>query len=248
MSDGPHISRSEPGKRISIVLAVAVHIALAVFLIYGVRWQTKARDVVEVDLVPAPPSQAAAEPAPPPPPEPKVEPKPEPKIEPKPEPKPVPPPPKPDIAIKEKPKPKEEPKARLPSFLNALNDEFKQLTNRKTAEQAAHDKAAQEATQAAAARGKAVAAYVDRIRGKIRGNIVLPPELPGNPVAVFDVVQLPSGEVISARLAKPSGFPAYDAAVERAILKSSPLPKPDSPADFSRTLNLTFCPQETGCK
>ncbi|HTY99784.1 MAG TPA: energy transducer TonB, partial [Rhodocyclaceae bacterium] len=88
----------------------------------------------------------------------------------------------------------------------------------------------------------------DRIRGKIRGNIVLPPDLPGNPVAVFDVVQLPSGEVISARLAKPSGFPAYDAAVERAILKSSPLPKPDSPADFSRTLNLTFCPQETGCK
>jgi colicin import membrane protein len=38
--------------------------------------------------------------------------------------------------------------------------------------------------------------------------------------------QLPTGEVLSIRMLKSSGNPAYDTAVERAILKSSPLPLP----------------------
>jgi colicin import membrane protein len=102
------------------------------------------------------------------------------------------------------------------------------------------------AAAAQAQRKTGEAGYADRIRGKIRGNIVLPPDLRGNPMAVFDVVQLPSGEVISARLTKSSGHPGYDAAVERAILKSSPLPKADDPSLFQRDLKLNFCPQEDG--
>ena len=81
------------GKRISIALAIAVHLLLAGFLFYGVRWQTKATDVVEVELVRA---IAEPEPAAPPvavPPTPTPPPAPEPKAE------PAPPPPKPDIAI-----------------------------------------------------------------------------------------------------------------------------------------------------
>jgi colicin import membrane protein len=50
------------GKRISIALAVAVHLVLAAFLFYGVRWQTKATDVVEVELVRATPEQAPCRP------------------------------------------------------------------------------------------------------------------------------------------------------------------------------------------
>jgi len=75
---------------------------------------------------------------------------------------------------------------------------------------------------------------------------VLPPEIKGNPEAIFDVVQLPTGEVLSARLRKSSGNKAYDEAVERAILKSSPLPRPDRPEQFQRNLDLKFRPHERG--
>ena len=63
---------------------------------------------------------------------------------------------------------------------------------------------------------------------------MLPPDIAGNPEAIFDVVQLPTGEVMSVKLRKSSGHKAYDAAVERAILKSSPLPRPDRPEQFQR--------------
>ena len=71
---------------------------------------------------------------------------------------------------------------------------------------------------------------------------MLPPDLKGNPSALFKVVQLPSGEVMAVHLTRSSGHAGYDAAVERAILKSSPLPKPDDPSLFARELSLTFCP------
>ena len=78
----------------------------------------------------------------------------------------------------------------------------------------------------------------------MKSNWILPQNIQGNPEAVFLVVQIPSGDVISVKLAKSSGNRAYDEAVERAILKSSPLPKPPSPDLFSRELKLTFRPQD----
>jgi len=233
------------GKRISVALAIAVHLLLAAFLFYGVRWQTKATDVVEVELVRAAPEPAAIVTPPAPvavPPAPTVEPPPKP--EPKPE--PAPPPPKPDIAIKEKPKPKlppkPEPKPRVDPFQEQLKREAEQLTQRKQADSAAQEFAQKQAAQASAARSKAVADYLGRIRSKIRGNIVLPPEIKGNPEAVFDVTQLPSGEVLTVRLRRSSGNAALDAAIERAILKSSPLPKPQQADLFSRLLELRYKP------
>ena len=89
---------------------------------------------------------------------------------------------------------------------------------------------------------KAIADYLSRIRGKIRGNIVLPPDVKGNPEAIFDVTQLPSGEIVTARLRRSSGNTALDEAIERAILKSNPLPKPEKSDLFSRTLELSFRP------
>ena len=232
---------NKAGKRVSIALAVAVHLLLAGFLFYGVRWQTKATDVVEVELVRASP-EAIAAPVPEAP-APTVEPPPAPK----PEPKPAPAPPKPDIAIKEKEKPKpppkvEAPRPRVDPFQEQLKREAEQLTQRKQADSAAQELAQLKATQANAARNKAIADYLGRIRGKIRGNIVLPLEIKGNPEAVFEVTQLPSGEVISVKVKKSSGNPALDAAVERAILKSSPLPKPEQSDVFDRLLNIPYRP------
>lgn len=255
-------SVSKPGKRISIILAVAVHLLLAGFLFYGVRWQSKATDVVEVDLVRAVPEPAAAPPPAPVavPPAPTIVPPRPP--EPKPEPKPAPPPPKPDIVIKEKEKPKPPPKPHVPvkakeepkpppkveppprvdPFQEQLKREDERVAQRKQLDHATQELSQMKAAQASSARDKAAADYLGRIRGKIRGNIVLPPNIKGNPEAIFDVTQLPSGEILSVRLKHSSGLGALDAAIERAILKSSPLPKPEQADLFSRQLELRYRP------
>ena len=101
------------------------------------------------------------------------------------------------------------------------------------------------ARKAASARASALGEYIGRIQAKVRGNWILPPDLQGNPEAIFLVTQLPTGEVLGEpKLLKSSGNPAYDDAVYRAILKSSPLPLPSDRALFSRELKLTFRPRD----
>jgi colicin import membrane protein len=237
-----------------------MHLVLALLIIYGIHWQTNKPEVVAVELVRAVP------PAPTPAPEPKPEPAPEPKPEPKPERKPEPPPPKPEpkpdpvkplpkpeIAQKEKPKPppKPEPKPAQPPeppkpdpFQEQLKREAEQLQRQKAAASAAQELDQLKAQRANAAKATALTEYIARIQGKVRGNIVLPGDLNGNPEAVFEVTQLPSGEVLAVKLKKSSGHPAWDGATERAILKSSPLPKPAQSELFNRTLELKFRPLE----
>jgi len=69
--------------------------------------------------------------------------------------------------------------------------------------------------------------YIASIAAKIKGNTTYPgsTDVPGNPEVVFQVEQLPTGEILSVRKTKSSGIPAFDEAVERGINKSSPLPK-----------------------
>ena len=224
----------EPGSVPAAVLSVLVHVGLIAFLFFGIRWQSKLPDAVVVELwdrpavveKPAPPVEA-----PKPPPEPKVEAK----------------PPKPDIVVEKKKAPpkKKEPKReetkkqepiikieRDAAIREQLAQEMKQVTQRAKPAPAMPS-------------GPIVdAGYANKIKSKIKSNIVLPPDIAGNPEAIFDVVQLPTGEVLSARLRTSSGNRAYDEAVERAILKSSPLPRPDRPEQFARNLELKFRPQE----
>jgi len=235
-----------PGFAGSIALALLVHAALFAVLVFGVRWQNRPPESVVVELWAEPPPAPVAEPKPAPKLEPAPPPKPEPRIE------------QPDIAIKEPPKPKPKPGAPLPKALAkpeppkpSVAEAQKRLREELAREQAALaiDRERQQIREslerdAAAARAKALDEYIARIRAKVRGNWILPPELKGNPEAVFNVVQLPTGEVLSAKLARSSGIAAYDDAVERAILKSSPLPRPDRPELFSRELRLTFRPRD----
>lgn len=258
MTEAAKGERPEPGKFASVGLSVLMHGLLIALLIYGIRWQSSPRDTVEVDLVRALPQAPAAppEPAPPPKPEPRPEPpRPPPKPEPKPEPKP---PPKPDIAVKEKPaekprpppKPKPEPKpeprpdAQRRLMEEQLARETQQLAQARAARQLEQEMSAARAQQAAAVRARALADYAARVRAKIRGKLVVPPAVKGNPEAVFDVTQLPSGEVLSVKLKRSSGLAVLDEAIERAILGSSPLPKPDQPELFQRVLELKFKPLE----
>lgn len=257
----------EPAKWQALILAVLVHALLIGALFLGVQWKSKPPAAVEVEVWRAAPAPVVApEPVVEPKPEPKPEPVPVPKAEPKPEPKP---PVKPDIAIKEEKKPKkeepkkpepkkEEPKKPEPKkpdpapknpFEEELRREQKQLDQQKVvqdqrakAEAEAHQLSQLKADQAAAARTRGLAGYADKIRGKIRGNIVLPPTMQGNPTATFEVTQLPSGEVLGVKIIKSSGNPALDAAIERAVLKSSPLPKPDQSELFDRVLKIPYKP------
>ena len=238
----------EPGKLPSVVLAVAVHVLLAVFLFFGVRWQNKEPEAVMVELWSSPPApvveKIVAEPPPPPISEPKPEVKPAPLVE----------APKPDIALEKKKEAKKEaPKKEVPKKekeppkleLDRSKDIRAQL-ERESAElskQLEKDRILdQMKREGAASAAKADAAYVARLNAKIKGNVVIPPGIPGNPEAIFDVVQLPTGEVMSVKLRKPSGHKAFDEAVERAILKSSPLPKPERPEQFQRSLEIKFKP------
>jgi len=106
------------------------------------------------------------------------------------------------------------------------------------------DRDAQARAQQTSQRTKAEADWIRNVQAKIRGNVTVPPDMTGNPEAIFEVVQLPTGEIIDAKLTKSSGVRAYDDAVQRAILKSSPLPRPERPDLFQRSLTLKFRPTD----
>jgi colicin import membrane protein len=83
--------------------------------------------------------------------------------------------------------------------------------------------------------------YLAAINSKIKNSTTYAgsTDVPGRPEVVFKIEQLPSGEIISVRLTKSSGIPAFDDAVEKGILKSSPLPK-NKNGTVLRTLEIAF--------
>jgi colicin import membrane protein len=230
------IVADEPSAVAPAALSALVHLALLAGLIFGIHWQSRHPDAVEVELwsqlpeVDTPPAVET-----PPKAEAKPEVKPPPKIEQKAA--------KPDIAIereKKTPKKKDEPSSKFD-----MNSQIQQqLALEQKAMQESPRKDAPKQQAQAAAPASPDAGYVDKIRSAIKSNLVLPSELKGNPEAIFDVIQLPTGDVMSVKLVKSSGYQLYDDAVERAIRRSSPLPKPGKPEYFQRELQLKFKPQE----
>lgn len=227
-------------------------------------WSAKPAPATFVPPPPPPEPEVKPEPKP----LPKVEPKPEPpppkkpdiavkeekkKPEPKkPEPKPEPPKPEPPKKPEPKPEPPKKPEPKKPEapkfdFDKELAKETSQLksaTRSATDSQRMSNAAAAEAEQRASSNKRGLADYSTKIRIKVRGNIVLPPNVQGNPEAVFDVTQLLSGEILAVKLKRSSGNSGLDSAIERAIFKSSPLPKPDDPALYRRDLEIRYKPFE----
>ena len=234
------IFADEPGGLAPAALSGLVHFVLLAVLIFGLNWQSRRPDAVQVELwtqipdVESPPAR--------------VEPKPEPKVEPKPEAKPPPPKveqkaAKPDIAVeREKKTPKKKEEEPLKKF-DTMSRMQQQLAQEQKALQAQPRPDAKPAAAPPVA-GLPDAGYIDKIRTAIKSRIVLPLNIKENPEAIFDVIQLPSGDVMEVKLVRTSGNPLYDDAVEKAIRKASPLPKPDRPEQFRRELVLKFRPQE----
>ena len=256
MNPDAHFSETGKSNTTALILSAAVHLLLLAALFFGVQWKSLAPASVKGEVwraAPAPKTVSKPEP-------PKPEPKPEPEIKPEPKPKAEPPPPpKPDIAVKDKKKPPEpkklEPKPVEPDWekelAKDLAKEQKQLEQQKIIQDQRARAAAEarqlaqlKADQAAAARARGLADYASKVRGKIRGNIVLPPNIQGNPEAIFEITQLPSGEILAVKVRKSSGNRMLDDAIERAIRKSNPLPKPDNPAYFERILKIPYRPFE----
>jgi colicin import membrane protein len=210
---------------------------------------------------PKPAPQPPAEPKPQNKPEPKPEPKPDIAIK-KPEPKKLekkPEPPKPEPTPTPKPKQEPKPKDAKPTpaedpLKRLLDQESKRLDQAKVknqldqeakrAAQAREEAGRKTSTQAATtALGNAREDWANRIRGKVRGNISLPPAISGFPKAEFELELLPDGSIArEPRLTKSSGIPALDEAIKRAILKSDPLPLPAKAEVFERSLKLVFDP------
>jgi colicin import membrane protein len=230
----------EPYRLPAGLLAVAVHAIFFTFLYFGFSWHTAPPEGMVVSLWSSLPAAKPvhvktvhAEPK-------KVEPpklvEPPKELEP---PKPVEQP-KAEIEVKDKQKPVEKPK---PVVKPAPKPAPKVDT------QAEQEAAAQRAAAAAktAAINRVVGEYVDRIRARIRHNIVMPPGVPDDALAIFDVTLLPGGSVLFVKLKKSSGNVAYDAAIERAIKLSDPLPLPPDVTLFQRyfrNLELRFRPKD----
>lgn len=132
--------------------------------------------------------------------------------------------------------------------------EAEDMKQQMAAEAAANEARLARLTEARAAASKrqaevasVVGQYRDQISAKVRGNTRLPGNLKGNPEVRCLVKLLPTGEVVSVRVTKSSGNPAYDDAVVRAIEKSSPLPLPgdrDARAAFVPELSFVHRPKE----
>jgi colicin import membrane protein len=238
---------NDPSRLAAGVLSAGMHLLLVVVLVVGVHWQSSHPQAVSVELWAQLPEPTPA------PPEPKPEIKPEP---PKPEikpppPKPEPPPPrKPDIVVEKavKAPPREPPKPEPRMDLD-LSRQMKDQVQREL-ESVQREREKREALSqfkpapAPAAPVRGDPRYADQVSAKIKGLIILPPDIVGNPQAIFDVEQLPTGEVIGVKLRTSSGNRAYDEAVERAIYKASPLPRPAPPNQPPRMLELRFRPLE----
>ena len=127
---------------------------------------------------------------------------------------------------KEKEQKEKEQKARIAAEVEQLQRE-----------QEANDKR-QQLAAAQSRLADEMAEYKAKIMAKIRRNIVMPPDLPGNPAVEFDVTLLPGGDILEVKIRRTSGYPAFDNAVERGIFMSKPLPLPSDPALFVKFRNL----------
>jgi colicin import membrane protein len=99
------------------------------------------------------------------------------------------------------------------------------------------------ATGTAARTSGPSAGYAGRIKARIKPNIVLTSNVAGNPLATVEVRLAPDGTIVSRRLTKSSGSPAWDETVLRAIDKTEVLPR-DVDGRVPPSMSIDFRPQE----
>lgn len=243
----------EPHKISAGALALVVHTVFFSLLYFGVNWNVKTPQSMQVEMwdrLPEPAPEILPEPIP----QPVL-----PKIEPIVATKVVEPaaPPKADIELKDKKKKKaekikkEKPAAKAPPKQDEKTQKREMEIQRATEARMAHENIRiqelqdkMRAEMDAATRGE-VARYKELIQSKIKRNIADTTDVPENAEAIFMVIVLPDGSVMdNVKLLKSSGNAAYDSAAERAIYKAQPLPLPRDAAlaRMFRELRLSVKP------
>ncbi len=223
----------------AFVLAAVVHCVLFGFLYFGIRWQSAPPEIYSAELwtppqtipvqAPAPKVEAPVEPPkavqPPEPPAPVV---------------------KPDIAEKiEKKKPEVKPPPKVEKAPSAAAEMARQA-----AAEEMRSKAQSEISKSASAANssatqnqnwlRAVNSHIER-RFVFDGSSVSP-----NLEVRFEITLAQSLNILSVRLLKSSGNAGFDAAAQRAIENSSPLPPPASDkVDIPRTIEIPMRPKKT---
>lgn len=107
----------------------------------------------------------------------------------------------------------------------------------------------QEAAEMDAARSRELAklkiGYIDAIRLRVKGFWRVPPTAQNGMKCTVDVVQAPTGAVLSVTVTGcSSSDPAFQRSVESAVYSASPLPKPSDPALFDREIRFTLTYEE----
>jgi colicin import membrane protein len=87
--------------------------------------------------------------------------------------------------------------------------------------------------------------YAGRVAAAIRSNTIFQTaaDLEGNPRAIFLVQLRPDCSLISVKLQKSSGYPAWDQAAERGIERTDPFPRPGGSACQS-VIEITRGPRD----
>ena len=87
------------------------------------------------------------------------------------------------------------------------------------------------------------ASYAGRIVARVKPNIVLTDEVPGNPSADVEVRCAPDGTIVSQRIVKSSGNKDWDEAVLRALERTGTLPR-DTDGTIPSRMVIAFRPRE----
>ncbi|HVT37050.1 MAG TPA: cell envelope integrity protein TolA [Nevskiaceae bacterium] len=151
---------------------------------------------------------------------------------------------------------KEEEKRQKEEDLQRQKDLQQQLAEEQRQREEAERAAQQAALEAAAAAeanaradalaDKAIQEWAGRLKEKVRRYWIQPPNMSDSLVAKVRISWLPSGTVTKVSIVQSSGNAGYDDSVQRAILKSDPLPAlNDARAyDKARDLILNFPAKE----
>ncbi|QQX85962.1 cell envelope integrity protein TolA [Cupriavidus necator] len=243
----PYQPAPERGTLACFLLALFMHLLLGVLLYYGVRWHSAAPEGVAAELWDAIPEAATPAPA----------------ITPVPSPKSVEEE-QADISLQEKQR-KAQQAARDEAQARQRESQARAEAARKEAQRKAMEaqrqsdntqrqgelarlraQAGNTGTRAGSGSGaKPSSGYAERVRQRVKPNIIFNDEVSGNPAAVVAVAMAPDGSVLSARLAKSSGNAAWDNAVLRAVQRSDPLPRDENGVAPSNIL-ITFWPRDEG--
>ncbi|WER48786.1 cell envelope integrity protein TolA [Cupriavidus sp. WKF15] len=248
----------ERGTLICFLAALFMHLLLGALLYYGVHWRSTAPEGVSAEMWDPIPEAVQSQPES------------QPEVKPAPSVKPVEQE-NADIALQEKARKAEraaqdEQKAREKAQEKAQHDaQARAEAARKAAQREAQEAQRQAANaeraselsrlraQAGGANastgtgtsGKPSSAYAERVRQRVKPNIIFAEDINGNPAAVVAVRMAPDGSILSARLAKSSGNSGWDNAVLRAVTLSDPLPR-DENGVAPPEIRITFWPKDQG--